>query len=391
MYSKIITCRQEFKSLHLVWNQLLDVAHTNNLYLSWEWLYTWWQMYGIDRELFIICTYEENQLIAIFPLFKHLVKKLYLFKWSVLEFLGSGEHKKDEVCSNLLEPIVHPDYIEAYFIHLRSFLYKSEVILCNQIVLKSVRTDTFFLKKAMFVFNENTYHIRVLPLFTNGATRLESGWDCFMKKLGKKTRKKIRRERRLLESTDAFEYFFLENESDFDWMFDAFVKLSLKRWKGRGVFSSQRYLEFQRCLAKRLFRKGLVRLSLMKVKDRIIAGNLDYCYGDTVFGYQTAFDIDFDSKASIGMQGILYCLERAIKEGYRIYDWYRIEPGDYKRHFVSDTEQIVELLILKRDIVGYLIILFHMVIRTVKRSIKAKKQFWMRSRFYRYAKKTIQI
>ena len=122
MNFKIIKDQKQFHSLHKTWNHLLQISHINSIYLTWEWLYTWWQTYGEGRELFIICAFKGNRLIAIVPFLKRKRIKLGLHEQIVLEFLGTGESKEDEVSSNVMEPIVHPDFTIECYKHLFSFL-----------------------------------------------------------------------------------------------------------------------------------------------------------------------------------------------------------------------------------------------------------------------------
>ena len=114
MNFKIIKDQKQFHSLHKAWNHLLQISHINSIYLTWEWLYTWWQTYGEGRELFIICSFKGSHLIAIFPLLKRKRIKLGLHEQIVLEFLGTGESKKDEVgscCRSGCAVILGRDYV----------------------------------------------------------------------------------------------------------------------------------------------------------------------------------------------------------------------------------------------------------------------------------------
>jgi hypothetical protein len=386
----IIKEQKQFHSLHKAWNHLLKESRINSIYLTWEWLYTWWQTYGEGRELFIICAFNDSRLVAIFPLLRRKHRRFDLHKKIVLEFLGTGENKEDEVTSNMMEPVVHPDFTPECYQHLFSFLVNSQAIHYDQLVLNSVKANSAFTKAIMSFFHLNGHLVRVFPLFTNGATVLESGWDGFINSLGKKTRKKIIRERRLLTSNNHFNYFFLEDERDFEWMFDAFAQLSLKRWNNGGSLSSKKFRVFHKNFAKRMLKKGLVKLSLMQVGNRIIAGNLDYCYGDTVYGYQTAFDPEFKSKVSVGIQGMLYCIEEAAREGYRVYDWYRIEPGSYKERFVSQSEDILELIISRKGIIQNCEMFLQTCKYSLKQTISRYKQQRSRFGFHRYYTKLIR-
>src|SRR2546427_4482076 len=46
--------RSGFEKLREEWNELLQASASNCLFLTWEWLYTWWKHLSEDRRLFII-------------------------------------------------------------------------------------------------------------------------------------------------------------------------------------------------------------------------------------------------------------------------------------------------------------------------------------------------
>src|SRR3989338_6121715 len=102
-----IVKEEKFRDLKIEWDQLLSLSSTNAVYLTWEWLFTWWEIFGDDRrELFIIAVRENGQLIGIAPLIIHNVEDFNLFTFRRIEFLGTGEEEKDEVCSNYMDFII---------------------------------------------------------------------------------------------------------------------------------------------------------------------------------------------------------------------------------------------------------------------------------------------
>lgn len=372
MEFRVIDDKKIFYSLRDEWNSLLEQSDSRSIFLTWEWLYNWWDVYGEEKELFIICGYEDSNLKVIFPLSKRKLKVFGLYEQIILEFLGTGEDEKDEVCSNFMEPIIHPENKIEIYIPLFSFLGEGISKEWDQLILSSVKAESDFVKTIMSFFNTKNYLVQINRSFTNGATIFDDGWDGFMRSLGQRTRKKIKRERRILESMNGFRYRFLENEDEFEEMFDTFVNLSLKRWNGRGAFSSEKFLKFQKNVCREFFKKGYLKLSLMEVNGRIVAGNLDYTYKDTIYGYQTAFDPEFNPKIGVGLLGMVYCIEEAIKEGFIRYDWYKLIPGDYKEHFITFTEDIVDLKITPKSVIPYSEIFLKKAKEAIKRYVNYK-------------------
>jgi len=345
------TVLRDEKAFYLLkeeWNSLLDRSESKSVFLTWEWLYNWWKVYREDRELFIICGYDGEELKAIFPLLKRKLKRLGIFKEVRLEFLGTGEDERDEVCSYLMEPIIYLDEkCDLYYDALLSFLSGHLLNEWDYIYLSSLRASSAFVKAITNFFKSADYVIRINKTFDNGVTILDVGWDGFIKSLGKRTRKRLKREKKILEATNGFNYKFLEDEKDLHKMLDIFKDLSLKRWGKKSAFASSKFFDFQKMVCKDFYKKGILKLSLMEGNGKIIAGNLDYAYKDTVYGYQTAFDPVFNSKIGVGFLSMVYCIESAINEGYKRYDWYRTRENSYKAHFITLSEEILNISVSK--------------------------------------------
>ena len=41
-----ITTTDAFHSLRASWNHCLSQSDQNTIFLTWEWLFTWWEVYG---------------------------------------------------------------------------------------------------------------------------------------------------------------------------------------------------------------------------------------------------------------------------------------------------------------------------------------------------------
>lgn len=85
---------EEFINFREEWIRLETETDNKNLTVSYDWLLTWWKIFGYinnneaghNKELLIIRAYRNNSLVAILPLIKLYRKKIY--KISFVEFLG---------------------------------------------------------------------------------------------------------------------------------------------------------------------------------------------------------------------------------------------------------------------------------------------------------------
>ena len=102
MHVECIKAEVDFKALKDEWNQLLSSSYSNSVFLTWEWLYTWWKYYNYSKKLFIVTVRDkEGALLGIAPMCITEVKSNGLTSMKTLTFLGTGE-----VCSEYLDFIV---------------------------------------------------------------------------------------------------------------------------------------------------------------------------------------------------------------------------------------------------------------------------------------------
>src|SRR5256885_2019383 len=90
-----------FADLREEWDELLAASSADCLFLTWEWLHTWWKHLGGRRRLHLLLARDGRELTAIAPLAQRppVLRRLLLFP--ALEFLGT-----ETVGSDYLDVIV---------------------------------------------------------------------------------------------------------------------------------------------------------------------------------------------------------------------------------------------------------------------------------------------
>src|ERR1022692_4320992 len=85
----------EFDSLRGEWNALLERSSANGVFLTWEWLRTWWKQLAERRKLSIVAIRSEGQLVGLAPLAIRPAGIKRFFPFRCREFLGSGTAGSD--------------------------------------------------------------------------------------------------------------------------------------------------------------------------------------------------------------------------------------------------------------------------------------------------------
>src|SRR5207245_8149975 len=120
------------------------------LFLTWQWLHTWWTHLGEGRRLFIVAVRSDSQLIALAPL-------TMTNAWTprTLEFLGTGS-----VGSDYLDFIVDPAH-ETLAVHaLTEFIAAAG---CS-IRLPSVREDSIVASVVSRTLRERGWRFRKVAM-----------------------------------------------------------------------------------------------------------------------------------------------------------------------------------------------------------------------------------
>lgn len=93
MNTKIISDTDGFLDLREDWERLTELDPDATYYSTFEFNYSWWLTFGEDlnKELFIVCHYRDNALVAIAPLMIRRIDKK-IVKCNVLCFLGKGDY-----------------------------------------------------------------------------------------------------------------------------------------------------------------------------------------------------------------------------------------------------------------------------------------------------------
>ena len=350
---------EKFRDLKTEWNQLLSLSSTDAVYLTWEWLYTWWEIFGDDRrELFIIAVRENRQLTGIAPLVIHNLKDLNLFNFRRIELLGTGEDEKDEVCSNYMDFIIVKGKEKEVLDEIGAFLIERQYIAWDEISLSSISKDSLNLRLLIERFSESTkYKIKQSNSLSCPYIKLTDDWEQYLKSLGDKTRRNIRKDRRVLADTGLLEY-ETYHQSDSHKYFEDFMALHRKRWESKmdqDAFSSSKFVSFHKKISNLFSQKGWLKISFLKHNGNIIAGSYHFIYNGRLYAYQVGCDAQYDKRFSIGITEFGFNIEDAIRKGCKEYDFYKGNDNSYKWRLAKDKREVRDILIFRKDFKYYLV------------------------------------
>jgi CelD/BcsL family acetyltransferase involved in cellulose biosynthesis len=177
---------------------------------------------------------------------------------------------------------------------------------------------------------------------------LPASWDDFMANLSRSVQKNYQYYRRRLQGQGAF-LEIISNQAEMPEALAEFTRLHNSRRhqkQQKGIFSTSARKLFYKEMLQRFTAAGWVELAFLKVVDERVAGVCQFNYGNSIYYYQTGYDVTWE-KYSVGfvLNGLL--IERAIGAGRSCFEFLRGEE-QYKYRLGATRNRYLRDIYLKR-------------------------------------------
>ena len=309
-----ITDAATFRDLRDEWTDLLDRSPADCLFLTWEWLYTWWTHLGTGRRLFIVTVRRGGELIAIAPLAISAGRRASLAPLSSLTFLGTGS-----VGSDYLDVIVARDReAEAYEGLARCLAAQPFALHLAQIHRGTSATVALAGRLARLGWRCAERPADRCPFIPIQ----DRSWDAYLASLDGHHRSNWKRRLANLGKTFAMRFERVETDGQRAEALAAFLALHDRRWEGRGgstAFYSDALRKFHEAWTSVALGRGWLRFFLMRLDGRPVGAIYGFRYRGTFGFYQTGFDPAY-ARHGIGQVMIGLSIKSAIEEGADEYD-----------------------------------------------------------------------
>ena len=345
--TKLICKPEDFRSLESQWNELYTKCVRSSIFSSWDWMFTWWEVYKdqFQRQLYILCIYQYNELIGIAPFQIEKVYPQSLIQGKTLRFIGSGDAIDDRILTQYQDFIALPsfeseivEYVSNYLIqHKKDWDFADfEYLLENSLVLQCFTNH----KSNKVARQKIDYGVR----FTISGM---DDFDSYINKMGGRWKKMFAKKNRLLSRDGEVTIEETDTLESIKPAFDQLTEMHCSRWKDRVdhcVFDSSRFCEFHKKVIRRLLPQKKSAIKTLKLNGKALATYYIFMDKGQVHYYQSGFYSKYANKYSPLF--ILVCKEigRAIKNK-QVFDFmYTDSTNSYKRNqYAADAEKMYRL------------------------------------------------
>jgi len=341
---EIVTDESGFRSLKPIWNSLLQRSGADTVFLTFEWLSTWWRHFGPGNEMRIVLVRDQQHIVGIAPL---MIRRRDGFR----QFAGIGARTADYKDFIIANDIDEAPVVKAIFGGINSSRD------WDFVRLEGLREDVYSLtgKLSSCVpkhLQPNWIKAEVCPYIS-----IDKPWDAYWNSLGGRLRNDSQRKLRMLNREQGpVTFVHASHGADVDHYLSKLIALHLIRrkevTKTYSVFEDTRAVAFYNDLAEELSALGWLRLSALLVGGEVAAVHLGFEYGGTFSYYMPTFDDSF-SRYFVGRSLLLEMIRDAFVRRLKEFD---LLLGDesYKFDFQPKIREVYSLSFCQGGLKGYL-------------------------------------
>ena len=325
-----------FAGMRDEWDSLLEASASNCVFLTHEWLFTWWKHLAEGRSLSILAARVKGRLVGILPLALRQPQYARMIPRS-FEFLGSGV-----IGSDYLDAIVMPGCEEEAIRCFSESLSGAGVVLH----LSQLRRESSIAARLGKHLQADGWHaadsqMNVCPFIDlHGRS-----WESYLGTLSSNQRYNFNRRYRNL--TKKHEVVFRNGA------LDVLINLHHQRWGSKGMseaFQTDAIVEFHREFTGLAAARGWLRLLTLEIDNVAAAALYGLRYGNIFYFYQSGFDPAYN-KHSVGLVLMGLSIKSAIEEGASEFDLLH-GTEEYKFHWTKQTRKLGRLELYPRHAGG---------------------------------------
>ena len=320
------------------WNRMLEANPAASIFQTPEWLASWWQAYGQNRN-FLALVFENSvgDVVGIVPFFSDQIPFVG-YGLKTLRMVGAGSGDSDGL-NIITAPGYENDCTKAFIAWFASqkkwHLCQMETLPQHSLAAESLLHETQ--QSGMSIDS---------TLTPNFIIDLPPTWQQYLDSLEPSFRPLLTRYPKRLQSRFTVQFLRCEKQGDLKGQLDTLFDLHQMRWTGRGeagAFAGTERRDFYYRMAAAFLQRGWLEFWLLELNGETVGAQFCFRYNDTVSLLQEGFHPKYASE-KIGYALKAHLLQEMIRFGTRRYDF--LGGADpYKSKFGAHQENYLNLFI----------------------------------------------
>ena len=294
------------------WQEHGDELRWETVFVLPPWVKVWRQAFAPETEPHLLTVRQEAKVIGIAPL---------LIREGTASIIGSPD-----IC-DYVDFIVAPGKESDFFGALLEDLKQKGV---SRLGLGTLRPDSTAVSSLIAVARKFGYKVFCHQDDVSLEVDLPATWDEYLQMLNSKQRHEVRRKLRRLEEAGSINYRIIEESEAVPDFMDVFLRLFVESRKDKATFMTDEIAAFFDAMVREMAEAGLLRAGILEVGSTPVAGVIAFDYNDTIYLYNSGYDLQYRS-LSVGILSKALYIKDSIQRGKKRFDFMK---GDerYKYH-----------------------------------------------------------
>jgi len=337
MRLEVISDTIRFHDLRDEWDRLLSTMSSPTLPLTHEWIYTWWQAFGSNKQLTILCVYNGEKLVAIGPFLQE--KARYRGIPVTIQKLMANGHSPycDLIIDGGLSVIQKGEIVDSMIQNSPADIIQFTKIPGDSFVLDYLKN-----KSVTYI-----YHFGYKPDLITPVIRIQGNWDKFIRAKSRKFRKNLNNKLNKFNKLSDYTIDCIQIPDNSHPYLSEIVDISQRSWKrqiNNDLGSNSTGREFLLRLAAVFGPKEMLKIWILHNGKKPVAFEYHLQYRGIVYPIRADFDEEY---RSIAPGSILeYTALKALFESDKIQEYYSCADdywylnnwtNELKKHFTVEV------------------------------------------------------
>jgi len=283
---EVIQDYEHFVGLEAEWNDAVQRANVPHPFLRHEWVRTWWDCFGGDRQLHIIVVRDDDRIVGIAPLMRETTTSYGLSIRRLAVIANDHTPRTDFLVAGNAD-----DVYGAIWNALRDGMDQWDVVQLTQLLKGSPTVSAMTRFAAAAGLPTGTWKSSDSPYLA-----LEGTWDSYWASLPAKFRSNVRNRLSRLTQIGEPGLEILSEDTAIARACDDAWRLEASGWKdqeGTSICSDPAVRKFYTLLAERASARGWLRLLFLTVGGKRIAVSYSAVHDGRLFLLKTGHDREF--------------------------------------------------------------------------------------------------
>ena len=339
MHVRLVDTPAAWDALQPGWDALLEQGPVPSPFLCWDWVRTWWDVFGSRFALCLLVAEQDGACIGLAPFMRGAAGGLLARRWRRLMFIGQQGDTRAEALDLIVAPGHEEAVAQAFAAQLCGPLRRT----WDALLLEAVPQDApgvAALRTALATLGRRTATCAPVaaPYLALPAT-----WEAFLEGRSRNFLAQLRQARNRLARAGEVRVRRAGEDLETAAGLAVLADLHKERWGERTEsFRTQAYVDFHARFAERMQVQDRLYLAVLEVDGRTVAARYDYRFGRRLWCMQGGWDPAF-AECRPGTIMTADVVQWGIEHGYTAYEFLAGDEA-YKRRWADAERTFVDVI-----------------------------------------------